>query len=182
MVMDVGAGTRTLAPGADARAVNADSVTPVPPPVSAAPTNQTLLYAGWVTGLTAGIVSFAINIVAGWFGVDFHLGIPGTDLTWTLSSLQNLLIPWVVGLGAALIAMLLLGRRRARRMAWLLGTIALGIAVTLPALWTPTVTWSTRVTALVMQLLTYGLIVPQFARILGDSEPHVLAGYRDATV
>jgi hypothetical protein len=88
-------------------------------------------------------------------------------VTW----LAPLLVPIAFGVLGALAASLLLGRRRARLITFWVGTLlALGSAVG-PFTQPGDVLWSTRIWLVVMHVVTWFLVVPQLARIVGDSEP-----------
>jgi len=70
-----------------------------------------------------------------------------------------------------LLASLVRGRRGARRIVFWLGTLlALGTTV-VPLTQPDSVGWMTRSLLIVMHVITWFLVVPQIARIVGDSEP-----------
>ena len=87
-------------------------------------------------------------------------------------------VPWVVVLvlplafavGGALLASLVRGWRHARRLVFWAGTL-----VALGSLLAPApargVDWPTRILLVLMHVITWFLVVPQIARIIGDSEP-----------
>ena len=79
--------------------------------------------------------------------------------------------PIVVGVLAGLLASLLLGRRFARRLVFWTGTV-LGLVSLLSPLFQPDeVLLSTRLWLCVLHVITWLFVVPQVARIVGDSEP-----------
>ncbi|CAB4934204.1 unannotated protein [freshwater metagenome] len=147
------------------------SMTPVAPPTSANPGLRFMVYAGIVTGAWSGVVCLAIYGIGRLAGVPFLVvtrsGDPQAQVTW----LAPLLVPIAFGVLGALAASLLLGRRRARLITLWVGTLlALGSAVG-PFTQPGDVLWSTRIWLVVMHVVTWFLVVPQLARIVGDSEP-----------
>jgi hypothetical protein len=82
-----------------------------------------------------------------------------------------LLVPIAFAVVGALAATLALGRVHARRITLWVGTlIAFGSAIG-PLTQPDEVLWSTRLWLLAMHVVTWFLVVPQIARIVGDSEP-----------
>jgi hypothetical protein len=143
----------------------------VAPPPEASPTLRNLVYAGFVTGIWAGVICLLVYGLGRLTGVPFEVISPmSSDITvvpWFLVLLE----PIVVGVLAGLLASLVLGRRFARRLVFWLGT-ALAIASLMSPLIQPDeVLWSTRVWLCVLHVITWFFIVPQVARIAGDSEP-----------
>lgn len=172
---------RPLPPGADPVAANADSVTPIPPPLSAVPTTKAVLTAGWVTGLTAGIVCVIIRAIAGIFGTEFLVARPGTDGLTPVPWLMVFLLPIACGLIGSLVAAIFLGVRGCQRWVFWLGTVAMLVSLASPLLQPDTVTWPTKIWLSAMHVVTWFIIVPQVARVVGDSDPRVTAGYRDVS-
>lgn len=172
---------RILPEGADPVAANADSVTPIAPPLSSVPTTKAVLTAGWVTGITAGLVCLAIRIVTGVFGVDYLVSAPGGGDVQSVPWLVVLVIPTLAGVVGSLVAAIFLGVRGCQRWVFWLGTAALLVSLVSPLAQSDPVTWPTRIWLAVMHVITWFLVVPQVARVVGDSDPRVTAGYRDAT-
>lgn len=172
---------RPLPPGADPVAANADSVTPIAPPASAIPTTKAVLTAGWVTGLTAGIICLILRVVAAIFGTDFMVVRPGSDELTPVPWPAVFLVPIVCGVVGSLVAAIFLGVRGCQRWVFWLGTLAVLISLASPLLQPDTVTWPTKIWLTVMHLVAWGVIVPQVARVVGDSDPRVTAGYREIT-
>lgn len=145
------------------------SVTPIAPPASANPDVRFLLYAAAVTGIWSGLLCLVIYGIGRAFGVTFI-----TEAPWGMSQtpwFAPLLVPILFAVLGALAASLLRGRRHARRITWWVGTlIALGSAVG-PIVQPSDVSWASRTLLLLMHLVTWALVVPQIARIMGDSEP-----------
>lgn len=135
---------RPLPPGADPVAANADSVTPIAPPASAIPTTKAVLTAGWVTGLTAGIICLILRVVAAIFGTDFMVVRPGSDEPTPVPWLAVFLVPIVCGVVGSLVAAIFLGVRGCQRWVFWLGTLAVLISLASPLLQPETVTWPTR--------------------------------------
>lgn len=164
--------------GPDPVGNNLDSVTPVPPPIEAAPRFSDVLRAGLTTGVTASLVCWLLYGIASLFGTDFDVRIGvGDDLRhvpWWLV----LLVPTVSAMAFALVASGLRKRRGCRHTTALLG-YALGVLSLLPLALQPSdVTWPTRLWLALMHVVTIVLVVPQIARVVGDSDPAVTAGHR----
>lgn len=170
---------RSLPPGVDPRAGNADSVTPIAPPISAVPTTKAVLTAGWTTGLTAGLVCLAIRVLAGLFGTEFRVAAPDDGRNLAVSWVAALVVPVLSGMAMAAVGGLFLGVRGARRWVFWIGTAVLLVSLVSPWVWAFEATWPTRFWLAVMQLLTWLLVVPQVARVVGDSDPKVTAAYRE---
>lgn len=151
------------------------SVTPVPPPPEAVPHTSNLVYAGVVTGTWAGVLSLLLYGLGRLLGVPFEVRLLGaTDLV-VLPWFVPLLLPMLAGIAAALLAALLLGRPGARSMVFWLGTAVAAVSLTGPLGQPDGVLWSTRVWLALMHVITWVLVVPQIARIVGDSEPGMYA-------
>lgn len=149
----------------------AGSVTPVPPPATAVPRLPNLLYAAAVTGIWSGLLGLLAYGIARLLGVPFAVVLPGgsspTEIPWFAFGLVPLLAAFV----GAFLAGLVLGWRQARRIVFWGGT-ALALATCLGPLLQPAeVGWATRIWLLVPHVVTWLLVVPQIARIVGDSEP-----------
>lgn len=146
------------------------SVTPVAPPRSANPDLRFMLFAGLVTGAWSGILCLLVYGVGRLAGVDFDVTTPLIDRDGPLLWIVPLLLPLAFALLGAAAANMLNGQRGARRITFWVGTLlALGSAY-----WPLSQTadpWPTRIVLLVMHVITWILVVPQIARIIGDSEP-----------
>lgn len=167
--------------GADQKAANADSVTFIPPPKSAIPTTRDVLRAGLVTGATASIVC-SMTAFIGWvFRVDFLVVPPftsGDDLV-SLPWFSVVLVPLVAGLAGSLAAAALLGVRRVEGLILIAGTLIAVISLAVPLLQPDTVTWPTKIWLVVMHIEAWVIIVPQVARVVGDSDPAIVMSFRD---
>ena len=122
------------------------SVTPIAPPRVASPSLRFLVYAGLVTGIWAGVLCLALYGIGHLLGITFTrtTSLTQTTIGWTAA----LVVPIIVGILSALIASLVRGIPHAGRVVFWAGTI-LGM----------------------MHAITWALVVPQVARIVGDSEP-----------
>jgi hypothetical protein len=146
------------------------SKTPVGPPASASPTVRQLLYAAVVTGTWSGILSLVVYLIGRLFGVPFDVT-RGLESVVTVSWLGVLLIPLIMAIVGAMLASLARGLPHAGRLVFWIGTL-----VALGSCWFPinqpaNVGWSTRILLVLMHVITWILVVPQIARIVGDSEP-----------
>jgi len=153
----------------------ADSVTPVPPPASAVPHTSNLLYAGVVTGSWSGLLSLAIYGLGRLLGVPFEVIRPGSDALQVVPWFLMLLAPLLAAVVGALLAALMLGRRHARRIVFWGGTLIAVLSCASPLMQPADVPWSTRIWLLIPHVVTWFLVVPQIARIVGDSEPGMFA-------
>lgn len=177
------AGTGSLPPGADPVAANADSVTPIPPPLSSVPTTRAVLRAGWVTGITAAIVCTLLRAIATLFGTNFEVMRPGGSAT-ALQQVPWLLtfaLPLAAGLIGSAVAAIFLGVKHNQRWVFWLGTLVMLISLGSPLVQPDSVTWPTRIWLTIMHLATWGIVVPQVARVVGDSDPRVTAAHRDTS-
>lgn len=153
----------------------ADSVTPVPPPASAVPHTSNLVYAGVVTGAWSGLLSLVVYGVGRLLGVPFEVMRPGSDSLQVVPWFLMLLMPLLAALAGALLAALMLGRSHARRIVFWVGTAIAVLSCASPLAQPSEVIWSTRIWLLVPHVITWVLVVPQIARIVGDSEPGAFA-------
>ncbi len=171
-----------LPAGADPVAANADSVTPIAPPMSAVPTTRNVFMAGWVTGLTAAIVCLILRGIATLFGTEFlvqPLFPSGSSQLEPVPWAATFVVPLMAGIAGAAVAAVFLGVKGCRRWVFWLGTAALFISLTSPLIQPDDVTWPTKIWLSLMHVVTWILVVPQIARVVGDSDPSVTAGYRE---
>lgn len=147
-----------------------ESKTPVAPPSAANPTLRQLVYAGVVTGTWSGILSLVLYLVGRVAGTDFSLVWWGGDDPAPMPWFVFLLLPLVAALLFSLGASLTRGRAHARALTYWVGTL-LALASLYPAVTQPALGWGTRTLLVLMHLVTWFLVVPQIARIVGDSEP-----------
>lgn len=148
-----------------------DSVTPVGPPTAANPSVRQLLYAAAVTGGWSGLVCLLLYAVGRLVGVPFEVVRQAGEQPMVVPWFAVLLLPLVVAAVFALLSALVRGVRHAGRIVFWVGTV-LAVA----SLWAPLgqpdgVAWSSRVLLALMHAITWLLVVPQIARIVGDSEP-----------
>lgn len=149
----------------------AGSKTPVGPPASADPTLGQFVYAAAVTGGWSGICCVVIYAIAGWAGVDFTgtagFGAVPRPASW----LVVLLTPLAAAMAFALVSSLLRGRRGAWAISFWGGTAVFVASLVSPLAQPGGVPWTTRLVLTSMHFVTWFLVVPQIARIAGDSEP-----------
>lgn len=148
-----------------------DSVTPVGPPSSANPSVRFLMYAAAVTGGWAGLLCLAVYLIGRMAGVPFEVTRVGDASLQVMPWLVVLLLPVVAAVLGGLLASLVRGNRHAGRMVFWGGTVAVVASCWLPLTEAADVLWSTRILLLLMHAITWFLVVPQLARIVGDSEP-----------
>ncbi len=148
-----------------------DSPTPVGPPSSAVPRVRTLVYAGVVTGIWAGLLSLLVYAVGRLLGVPFETRAPLSADLAVVPWFVVLLVPVLAGVGGALLSTLALGRRHARRIVFWAGTLIAVATLASPLVQPSAVLWSSRLWLVIPHVITWFLVVPQIARIVGDSEP-----------
>ncbi|MSY17136.1 MAG: hypothetical protein F2675_04420 [Actinobacteria bacterium] len=147
------------------------SVTPIAPPKSANPTLRFLLYAAALTGSWAGLLSLLVYGIGRLLGVPFEVpSIFGGDLT-VVPWLLVLFAPVFVAVVGALLSRVMLGRRGARRVVYWGGTFIALLSLSRILMQPADVLWSTRIWLAIPNVITWLLVVPQLARIVGDSEP-----------
>jgi hypothetical protein len=144
------------------------SVTPVAPPRAANPRVRFLLYTATVTGIWSGLLSLLVFGIGNLASVSFVVEQPDGSMA-SIQWFAVLFMPLVVAYVAALLSALMRGRAHAGRIVFWVGT-ALAIASAYGPLAQP-IGWSSRVLLLLMHAITWALVVPQLARIVGDSEP-----------
>jgi hypothetical protein len=144
------------------------SVTPVGPPRTANPRLRFLIYAATVTGIWSGLLCLLVFAIGHLARVSFVVEQPDGQMA-PIQWFAVLLMPLGIALIAALLASLMRGRTRAGRIVFWLGTV-IAIASVYGPLAQP-IGWSSRILLLLMHAITWVLVVPQLARIVGDSEP-----------
>lgn len=147
-----------------------ESKTPVGPPTAANPTVRQLAYAGVVTGGWSGLVCLLIYAIGRLFGVPFDVT-RGLESIVSVSWVFVLIIPLACGELGALAASLARGLPHAGRLVFWIGTLIALVSCWFPINQPATVGWSTRILLVLMHVITWFLVVPQIARIIGDSEP-----------
>lgn len=147
------------------------SVTPVAPPTEANPNLKFLLYAALVTGGWSGVLCLVIFLIARAFGVPFEVLTPVAETPEVVPWFAVLLSPVVAAVIAALLSTLILGRKHAQRIVFWGGTVIALASCVSPILQPESTLWSTRIWLIVFHVITWFLVVPQLARIVGDSEP-----------
>jgi hypothetical protein len=156
-----------------------DSKTPVGPPTSANPTVRQLLYAALVTGGWSGLSCLVIYLIARLAGMTFAVSGSVAEALEPVTWLLVLLVPLGFAVVFALLAALLRGLAQAGRITFWAGTLVAILSLIAPLTQPAEVGWFTRVVLSSMHLVTWFLVVPQIARIIGDSEPGASAERTD---
>lgn len=152
-----------------ARADWAESVTPVVPPSSARPGVRTMAYAALVTGVWSGLVCLGLYGIARLFGVPMQVEIAGS--IQTVSWFAVLLLPLLAAEIGAVASLTVRGRAHAGRIVFWGGSM-IALASLAPLVVQPAeVALSTLIWLTVFHVITWLLVVPQVARIVGDTEP-----------
>lgn len=147
------------------------SKTPVGPPVAANPTVRQLLYAAVVTGAWSGLVCLLVYVVGRLFGMEFTVAVRGSSDLLTVPWLVVLLVPLAAAVAFAMASSLVRGWSHAGRIVYWVGTLLALASLIAPLDQPSTVGWPTRIVQALMHVITWFLVVPQIARIIGDSEP-----------
>ncbi len=147
-----------------------ESKTPVAPPTAANPTLRQLVYAGVVTGAWSAVLVLVLYLIGRFAGTDFAMAWWGGGDPAPMPWFVFLLLPLVAAVLFALASSLARGIAHARALVYWVGTL-LALASLYPAISQPSLGWPTRILLVLMHLLTWFLVVPQVARIVGDSEP-----------
>lgn len=147
------------------------SVTPVAPPKSANPTIRALVYAGVVTGSWSGLLCLAVYGIGRACGVPFVMNDALTGALSVVPWLLVLLAPLAFAIVGALLCTLMLQRPHAGRIAFWAGSIIALLSLASPLHGSGEALWSSRIWLALLHLITWFLVVPQLARIVGDSEP-----------
>jgi hypothetical protein len=149
----------------------AGSKTPVGPPTSENPTVRFLVYAAIVTGTWSGLLSLVVYGVARLLGVDFVATRGGDAVPEPVRWGAILLVPLAGAIVFALLASLVRGWPHAGPITWWAGTALAVVSLWIPLDQPAEVPWSSRFILASMHAITWFLVVPQIARIIGDSEP-----------
>lgn len=148
-----------------------ESMTPFGPPTAANPTIKQLMYAAVVTGVWSGLICLVIYLIGRLAGVPFVVAARSVDVQAQVPWSVVLLVPIAFAVGGTLLASLVRGWRQAGRLVFWVGTlVALGSMV-VPLTQPADVGYATRILLAIMHIVTWFLVVPQIARIIGDSEP-----------
>jgi len=143
------------------------SKTPIAPPASLDPGPRFLAYAGLVTGAWSSILSLLVYGFARLIGVPM---IVETDqipvvITW----LAVAIVPLAAAEAGAMASLLARGLRHARRIVFWSGTVIAIGSLAVPIMRSEQV--STAIWLCIPHVITWFLVVPQIARIIGDTEP-----------
>lgn len=143
------------------------SKTPIPPAVSMDPTPKFLAYAGLVTGLWSSILSLAV------YGFARLIGVPmvvETDrVPEVISWIAVIVVPLAAAEAGAMASLLLRGKKHARSIVYWIGTVIAIASLAFPIMRSELI--STAIWLSIPHVITWFLVVPQIARIIGDSEP-----------
>ena len=144
------------------------SKTPIAPPSSLDPKPRFLSYAALVTGVWSGLLSLIVFAIARLFGVPMDVLLEGTTIHvyW----FAVLLVPIAAAQVGAMASLLARGIPHAQRIVFWVGTVIAVVSIAAPFLTATLV--STAIVLAIMHAITWGLVVPQIARIIGDTEPN----------
>ncbi len=144
------------------------SKTPIAPPTALDPKPRFLSYAALVTGVWSGLLSLIVFAIARLFGVPMDVVLEGTTIHVYWFAI--LLVPVAAAQIGAMASLLLRGISHAQRIVFWLGTLIAIVSIATPFITATLV--STAIVLAIMHGITWGLVVPQIARIIGDTEPH----------
>jgi len=142
--------------------------TPIAPPKSLDSKPRFFAYVALVTGAWSGILSLIVFAVARLFGVPMDVVLEGTTIHvfW----FAVLLVPVVAAGIGAMASLLLRGVPQAHRIVFWIGTVIAVASIAYPFITATLV--STAIVLAIMHVITWGLVVPQIARVVGDTEPN----------
>ncbi len=144
------------------------SKTPIAPPTALDPKPRFLSYAALVTGVSSGLLSLIVFAIARLFGVPMDVVLEGTTIHVYWFAI--LLVPVAAAQIGAMASLLLRGISHAQRIVFWLGTLIAIVSIATPFITATSV--STAIVLAIMHGITWGLVVPQIARIIGDTEPN----------
>ena len=144
------------------------SKTPIAPPKALDPKPRFLSYAALVTGVWSGLLSLIVFAIARLFGVPMDVVLEGATIHvfW----FAVLLVPIAAAQIGAMAALLLRGISHAQRIVFWVGTLIAVVSIATPFITATLI--STAIVLAIMHGITWGLVVPQIARIIGDTEPN----------
>ncbi len=161
-------GTMSTAPTSPDAREWVTSKTPIAPPTALDPKPRFLSYAALVTGVSSGLLSLIVFAIARLFGVPMDVVLEGTTIHVYWFAI--LLVPVAAAQIGAMASLLLRGVSHAQRIVFWLGTLIAIVSIATPFITATSV--STAIVLAIMHGITWGLVVPQIARIIGDTEPH----------
>ncbi len=161
-------GTMSTAPTSPDAREWVTSKTPIAPPAALDPKPRFLSYAALVTGVSSGLLSLIVFAIARLFGVPMDVVLEGTTIHVYWFAI--LLVPVAAAQIGAMASLLLRGVSHAQRIVFWLGTLIAIVSIATPFITATSV--STAIVLAIMHGITWGLVVPQIARIIGDTEPH----------
>ncbi len=161
-------GTMSTAPTSPDAREWVTSKTPIAPPTALDPKPRFLSYAALVTGVSSGLLSLIVFAIARLFGVPMDVVLEGTTIHVYWFAI--LLVPVAATQIGAMASLLLRGVSHAQRIVFWLGTLIAIVSIATPFITATSV--STAIVLAIMHGITWGLVVPQIARIIGDTEPH----------
>ena len=143
------------------------SKTPIAPATSMDPGPKFLAYAGLVTGAWAGLLSLLVFGIASLAGVSFVIDTGGvwSAVRW----FAVLLVPLGAAEVGAMASLLVRGRKHARAIVFWAGTLIAAASCAIPFMQEQYL--SAAIVLAVMHVITWLLVVPQIARIIGDTQP-----------
>jgi hypothetical protein len=144
-----------------------NSKTPIAPAVSMDPGPRFLAYAGLVTGAWSSILSLIVYAFARIIGVPLEVD---TDrLPVMVPWIAIVVVPLVAAEAGAMASLLARGLPYARRIVFWSGTALAIASLAFPILRSDQL--STAIWLSIPHVITWFLVVPQIARIIGDTEP-----------
>ncbi len=161
-------GTMSTAPTSPDAREWVTSKTPIAPPTALDPKPRFLSYAALVTGVSSGLLSLIVFAIARLFGVPMDVVLEGTTIHVYWFAI--LLVPVAAAQIGAMASLLLRGVSHAQRIVFWLGTLIAIVSIATPFITATLV--STAIVLAIMHGITWGLVVPQIARIIGDTEPN----------
>lgn len=143
------------------------SKTPIAPAVALDPGPKFLAYAGLVTGAWSAILSLIVYAFARLIGVP--LEVDTNQLPVMVPWIAIVVVPLAAAEIGAMASLLARGLPHAQQIVFWAGTIIALASLAFPIMRSELV--STAIWLSIPHLITWFLVVPQIARIIGDTEP-----------
>lgn len=143
------------------------SKTPIAPAISLDPGPKFLAYAGLVTGAWSALLSLIVYAFARLIGVP--LEVDTNQLPVMVPWIAIVVVPLAAAEIGAMASLLARGLPHAQQIVFWAGTIIALASLAFPIMRSESV--STAIWLSIPHLITWFLVVPQIARIIGDTEP-----------
>lgn len=143
------------------------SKTPIAPAKSLDPGPRFLAYAGLVTGIWSSILSLGV------FGFARLIGVPmevdSNNIPEAITWIAVVVVPLAAAMAGAMASLLARGLTHARAIVFWTGTVIALASLAVPIIRAEQI--ATAIWLSIPHVITWFLVVPQIARIIGDTQP-----------